>query len=141
MQGGQLPLLVEMLACLYSSYSAFADSGSNIGAPGSPVLNSDVIANPPSILNLSTMEVPGHIDQYLVESDKADDWYAEEIIRSDGRCMIGAEFIYYKNLNDVVGDSTEMGLSATMHQEPRNFGDLEAYVGNTTQSHCESRRA
>jgi hypothetical protein len=145
-QGGLLPLLVGFFACLCSSYSAFAESGSSIGTPSSPVLISDVITNPPTILNLSTMEVSGHIDQYvdqyLVESDAADDWYAEEIIRSDGRRMIGAEFVYYQNSNDVVGDSTEMGLRTTMRQETRNFGDLDAeFIFSDLDSNYISRQS
>jgi len=126
--GGLLPLLVSMMACLYPLHPASAAPEIHAPVENSPA--ETTTTDPPATLNLSIMEVPGHIDryvdQYLVESDEPDDWYAQETTLRAGRRLIGAEFVYYQNSNDVIGDSTELGLRTTMRQETRNFGDLDA---------------
>ena len=122
--GGILPLLVGMAVCLCPIHSA----------PAAPNISADLSAqtttDAPNIMNLSTMQVPGHIDHYvdhyLVDGDEANEWLAQEPVQRAGRRLIGAEFAYYQNSNDVLGDSTELGLRTTLRQETRNFGELDA---------------
>jgi hypothetical protein len=129
-QGGLVPLLVSMVACLYPSHPVSAALEPALPVQNNPADKPDDTINPSATLNLSLMSIAGHVepyvDQYLVESNQADDWYAEETTRRAGRRLIGAQFVYYQNSNDVVGDSTELGLRTTMRQETRNFGDLDA---------------
>lgn len=131
-QGGLLPLLVSMVACLYPLHLASAATESSTPIQKDFADSVDTAIGPPATLNLSVMPVPGHIDQYvdqyLIESDELNAWYADEIDQRVGRRLIGAQFVFYQNSNDVVGDSTELGLHTTMRQETRNFGNFDADI-------------
>jgi cell division protein FtsN len=75
---------------------------------------------------LSGQDPDQYIDQYMADGDGSDEWYEDQTAQRAGRQYIGAEFVYYQNSSDVLGDATEMGLRTNWRQETRNFGDLDA---------------
>jgi len=96
-QGGLLPFLVSMVACLYPLHLASAASESSTPIQKDFTDTHDTAIGPPVTLNLSVMPVPGHIDQYvdqyLIEGDELSEWYADETLQRAGRRMIGTQFV------------------------------------------------